>query len=73
MVDPDKWSLPPSLIVFLENTTNSRETARVLPWKYFKKIIYEIYEERIKHGCEINGGLVSTFLPFDEFLIIYFL
>ena len=39
----EKWSLPPSLIVFLENTTKKRETARVVPWKYFKNVIYEIY------------------------------
>ena len=45
----------------------------MVPWKYFKGLIYEIYQSRIEQAWEINGSLINTFIPFDEFLIIHFL
>lgn len=69
----ENWNLPVSIIVFLENITKNNESGRVLPWLYFKKIIHNIYLDRIKSNWEISGGLSNTFVNFDEFLCVYFL
>ena len=46
---------------------------RVLPWPYFRKLIYEVYDDRIKNGPEIYGALNTSYLTFEEYLLIFFL
>lgn len=69
----ENWNLPISFIVFLENVTKQSESGRVLPWSYFKKIIFEIYNERIKFNWEFRAASINSTMTFDEFICIYFL
>lgn len=69
----NNWNLPLNMIIFLENITKSGENARVLPWAYFKRIIFEIYNDRIKNRIEIENSLINTFVPLSEYTCLYFL
>ena len=69
----DNWNLSITLIVFLENVTRQNESGRVLPWAYFKKLIFEVYKERVKVGWEMKGSIMDPGIQFDEFLCLYFL
>lgn len=69
----ENWNLPISIIVFLENITKSTESGRVVPWLYFKKIVNDIYVDRIKCNQEIAGSLCNTSINFDEFVCLWFL
>jgi hypothetical protein len=69
----DAWNIPVSMMVFLENVTKTKELAVVLPYPYFKKVIYDIYFERILHGPEIQNNLTSTYVPMSDFIVYYFL
>ena len=67
------WSLPATLLVFLENTLKNHDFGRVLPWLHFKKSIYGVYNERIALNNEIKGGFLSNTISMDEFLCLYFI
>jgi len=69
----DSWNLPLPIIVFLENVTKGREMASVLPWSYFRKLIIEIYLDKINNSQEIQNSLVTTYIPMSEYLCLYFL
>jgi len=69
----EQWNIPSFLIAFISNSLDSEEKGRVVPWPYFKKRLYEIYNERIQFSEEINGAVNSNYLSLEEFLIIYFL
>lgn len=36
----------------------------------FKAQLFEIYDHRIKHAEEIDGGVNNTYMSFDEHLLI---
>jgi len=40
---------------------------------FFRKLIFEIYDERIRKAPEIQGMINSNYLSLEEFLLIYFL
>lgn len=67
------WNLPLNIIVFLENVTKSGAEAKVLPWEYFRKKIMEIYKDRIRNRTEVENSLINTFIPFSEYICLYFL
>ena len=69
----DNWNLPLSIIVFLENTTKANKTANVLPWPFFKRILYEVYQDKITNSFEIQNALINTCVSMNEYLVIYFL
>lgn len=69
----ENWSLPLCFIVFLENSAKINEQAKVLPWPYQAKIIFEIYKERNANSLEISHSLINTYVPLNEFVCIYFL
>ncbi|KAL4466811.1 hypothetical protein ABPG74_010408 [Tetrahymena malaccensis] len=69
----DNWNLTINLIVFIENVTKKNENGRVIPWLHFKNLVFEIYEDRIKSNWEINGSMLSTGIPFDEYVCMFFL
>lgn len=69
----NNWNMPLNLIIFLENVTKTGETAKVLPWAYFKKIIFDIYNDRIKNKTEIENSLINTFVPLNEYICLFFL
>lgn len=72
-----KWlidiDIPSFIIAFISNSLDSEEKGRVVPWPYFKKQLFEIYDERISYSAEINGSINSNYLSLEEFLILYFL
>lgn len=69
----DNWNLPLTMIVFLENATKANKTANVLPWPFFKRIIYDIYQDKIINTVEIQHALINTSLTISEYLPLYFL
>lgn len=69
----DQWNLPLNMIVFLDNVTKKGETAKVLPWGYFRKMIFEIYNDRIAHKVEVCKSLLNTFIPMSEYTCIFFI
>ena len=69
----EQWNVPAFIVAFISNSLDSEEKGRVVPWPFFKKQIFEIYNERIEHSPEINGAINSNYLSLEEFLILYFL
>jgi len=69
----DNFNLPLSMIIFLENVTKGNKTANVLPWPFFKRIIYEIYQDKIINAAEMQGVLINSTVNMSEYLPIYFL
>lgn len=69
----ENWGLPPILMTFLSNTLKNKESGRVLPWLFFKKIIFEIYKNRLNYRNEINNIFGAPLISFEEFLILDFL
>ena len=68
-----QWNLPIHMLVFLENTTKDGDTANVLPWSYFRKLIFDIYNDRWKHNSEIVSSLQGSCIQMSEFTCLYFL
>lgn len=69
----DNWNLPVNIVVFLENVTKNKDAAGVLPWNFFKKIIFDVYIDRLSQANEMQNNLVTTFVPTSEYLCLYFL
>lgn len=42
-------------------------------WGDLKKIIFEIYDHRIAHAEEIDGGTNNSWMSYDEHLILFML
>ena len=59
-------------ISLLEQSPSFIETFDLIPWLQFKDTLFEIYDQRIKHAPEINGGANTNYCPMNEFLLIYF-
>jgi len=73
LVAGDNFNLPLSMIIFLENVTKGNKTANVLPWPFFKRIIYEIYQDKILNAAEMQSVLINSSVNMSEYLPIYFL
>lgn len=58
-INGENWNLTPALIVFLENSIKNGDTSRVLPYQYFKNVIYEIYRLRISFQEEIQLNILD--------------
>ncbi|EGR27670.1 hypothetical protein IMG5_191360 [Ichthyophthirius multifiliis] len=69
----ENWNLTINFIVFIENISKNNESGRVMQWKTFKNLIFDIYQQRIQYQNEINTSLISHSMPFDEFVCIFFL
>lgn len=67
------WSIPPHILIFIANSIEENQTGRVLPWPEFKSVIYEVYDHRLQHASEINGVINSSYLCFEEYVLIFFL
>lgn len=72
-VNGENWNLSQTLLVFLENSVKNGDTSRVLPYSYFKNIIYEIYRFRLSLSEEVSSNLLDHYIVMDEFICIYFL
>jgi hypothetical protein len=46
-INGENWNLSQTLIVFLENSIKGGDTTRILPYSYFKNVIYDIYRFRL--------------------------
>ncbi|CDW81151.1 UNKNOWN [Stylonychia lemnae] len=67
------WTIPSHILVFIANSIEDNQTGRVLPWPEFKLVIYDIYDHRIQNASEVNGVINTTYLCFEEYVLIYFL
>lgn len=72
-INGENWNISRTILVFLENSIKTGDTTRVLPYAYFKNIIYEIYRFRLTHVDEITSNLIDHYIRMDEFICIYFL
>jgi hypothetical protein len=57
----------------MTNAIDDNQKGRVVPWPEFKKHIYEIYDHRIHYSSEVNGVINTTYLSFEEYLIIFYI
>lgn len=73
MSSADNWNLPVTMVVLLENVARSNETGRVIPWVHFRKMIFDIYMDRLQSQWEVAGSLLTTTVSLDEFACLYFL
>lgn len=61
------------MIIFMENISKIQESGRVIPWIQFRRVIYDIYVDRLTNSWEINGSLLTTSMSMDEYVCLYFL
>lgn len=61
-INGENWNFPPGLIVFMENSLKKGDNSRVLPYQYFKNIIYDIYRMRIQFQKEIQSNMFDQFI-----------
>eukprot|EP00347_Sterkiella_histriomuscorum_P013232 403365504 len=67
------WNIPSHLLVFIANSIEDNQSGRVLPWPEFKQIIFEIYDHRLANASEVNGVINTSYLSFEEYILIFFL
>ncbi len=67
------WNIPPFVVLFIANSLRESKEGRVLPWNYFKKLLYDVYEEKIRNAAEIYGSINSNYVPLEEYVLLYFL
>lgn len=83
--DPSKinksqeWRIPYKVIAFIETqileydkSPEKVEKYELLEWDYFKSIIFEIYDHRIKHAPELNGSANLNYVAMNEHILLYF-
>ena len=46
---------------------------KLQPWFEFKNVLFDIYDHRIMHAPEINGGVNTNYTGMEEHLICYFI
>lgn len=49
----ENWNVPVSIVIFLENVLKNSDNVKVMPWASCKKMIYDIYIDRLTHEWEI--------------------
>ena len=69
----DNWNLPLGMIIFMENVTQQNEKGKVLPWQHFKKMVYDIYQERLQFDWQVRGTAFTNTVQLEEFVLLYFL
>jgi hypothetical protein len=73
------WRIPYKIIAFCEaqiaeyaKNPEKIERYELLEWDYFKSIVFEIYDHRVKFAPELNGAVNSNYVPMNEHVILYF-
>ena len=73
------WKIPYKIIAFIQNRILQLEENRrimekyeLMEWHQFKEVIFAIYDHRIKHAPELNGGANSSYCALNEHMIMYF-
>lgn len=79
-LNENNWSLPPLISIFLMNTLETKDKGNVLPWLYCKKVLFDIYVDRIQATSEMSNIILFFMYFFKKiiylsklFLIIIFL
>ena len=69
----DSWCLPSHIIVFLEKAIDDLDNRRLklIPWMEFKKLIFDIIQNRVENAAEINGSINNTYMTLDEHLVCF--
>ena len=79
-VNPDhEWRIPFKIIAFIESQVldfeenpDKVEKYELLEWDYFKSVIFEIYDHRIKYSPELNGLANTNYCNMNEHILVYF-
>ena len=50
-----------------------RSTVKVLPWFVVRKLIWDVWADRIEHEEEMTGHVSQCYIPLEEFTCLYFL
>lgn len=66
------WQLPFGLCKFIEDIYNQYTEVSVIVWPTFKMEIFQLFEERLNSEWEIHGSPTNSVIPFEEFIILYF-
>ena len=69
----ENWNVPISIVIFLENSLKNNDTGKVMSWAQCKKLVYDIYLDKLSNEWEIQGGISQNSFGFDEYVILYFL
>lgn len=69
----DSWKLPLSMLVFLNTVFNLKTAVKITPWLNLKKTIFDIYENRVNQGSELEAAVGGSFITMDEYVCLYFL
>ena len=46
----ENWNVPVSIVIFLENVLKNSDNVKVMPWASCKKMINNIFIDRLSHG-----------------------
>ena len=75
----EKWNIPFKILAFMEsrilqfvNEPAKKDKFEMMEWDFFKEVIFEIYDHRIKYAPELNGTVNTNYCVMNEHLILYF-
>lgn len=63
-LNENTWSLPPLISIFLMNTLELKDKGNVLPWLYCKKILFDIYVDRVQTSSEMSILIFKIYFYF---------
>ena len=66
------WQVPFGLCRFLEDVHAQYTEVSIISWHTFRHEIFQLLEERLVDDWEIVGSPTNAVIPFEEYLILYF-
>lgn len=69
----DTWRLPLSMVLFLDTAFKTNTLVRVIPWLSLRKVIFSIYNERMKSSECMENSIYCGNVTMEEFVSYYFL
>ena len=67
------WQLPFGMCKFLEDIYGHYTDVSVISWPTFKEEIFKLMDQRLKDDWEIIGSPTNAIIPFEEYIILYFI
>ena len=67
------WQIPFGLCKFLEDVHGQYSDVSVVAWHIFRQEIFQLLEERLIDDWEIVGSPTNSSVPFEEYLVLYFI
>jgi hypothetical protein len=67
------WQVPFGLCSFLQQINQLYNEVSVVVWKKFRLEIYQLLDARLQDDWEIIGSPTNAVIPFEEYIILYFI